>query len=254
MTQEEIFTNPTVKQVIFQIRFPSLFAIENRIDSFQEKIVDELPESALIQKQSFVWTDVVQPSERQTDPVPGVPIQKIWRFRSPKGYTVNVSLDSVDISSELHKTYKNIQSENRFRDIIQKVLESFGEVYKLRSVNRVGLRYIDECPVTKATNGSFKRYYNSVFPLDRFSLNDAEEMLFRTVNHRNGFFLTYMEFFKINNGKPTYTLDFDGFAKDVAFTECLSVTDSLHEIISNEYFATIRKPVKNFMRKDKAKK
>ena len=44
----EIFSNPTVKKVIFQIRFPNLFFIENKIGDFQLKIMGMFPESKLI--------------------------------------------------------------------------------------------------------------------------------------------------------------------------------------------------------------
>jgi hypothetical protein len=47
MVIKEIFPNPTVKQVIFQIRFPNLFYIENKIGDFQLKIMKEFPKSAI---------------------------------------------------------------------------------------------------------------------------------------------------------------------------------------------------------------
>jgi len=45
MQINEVFPNPTVKQVIFQIRFPNLFYLESKIGEYQLKIMQRFPES-----------------------------------------------------------------------------------------------------------------------------------------------------------------------------------------------------------------
>jgi hypothetical protein len=57
MVINEVFPNPTVKQVIFQIRYPNLFYIENKIGDFQLKVMREFPESALIMKQRVIFAE-----------------------------------------------------------------------------------------------------------------------------------------------------------------------------------------------------
>ena len=54
----EIFPHPTVKRVVFQIRFPNLFYIENKIGDFQMKIMKEFPQSALIFRKQVVFADI----------------------------------------------------------------------------------------------------------------------------------------------------------------------------------------------------
>jgi hypothetical protein len=58
MPSDEVFKNPTVKQVIFQITFPNLFYIENKMGEFQQKIMNEFPESVLLYRRQFAWADV----------------------------------------------------------------------------------------------------------------------------------------------------------------------------------------------------
>ena len=58
MAITEIFPYPTVKQVVFEIRFPNLFYIENKIGEFQTKIMKEFPESALLFQRKFFFADV----------------------------------------------------------------------------------------------------------------------------------------------------------------------------------------------------
>jgi hypothetical protein len=48
LEKDEVFPNPTVKTVIFQIRYPNLFYIESRIGDIQVKIMDDFPESSLL--------------------------------------------------------------------------------------------------------------------------------------------------------------------------------------------------------------
>ena len=93
MTIEEVFPNPTVKQVIFQIRYPNLFYIENKIGEFQLKIMGEFPESALLHRRSFTLVDIgpeVKTAEIESKLEKEPSGQKIWQFRSPKNFQLNV--------------------------------------------------------------------------------------------------------------------------------------------------------------------
>ena len=58
MSINEVFPNPTVKQVIFQIRFPNLFYMENKIGDLQLKIMKEFPQSALILRRQILLADI----------------------------------------------------------------------------------------------------------------------------------------------------------------------------------------------------
>ena len=58
MVINEIFPNPTVKTVVFQIRYPNLFYIENKIGEIQLKLMKEFPESALLYRQRILLADV----------------------------------------------------------------------------------------------------------------------------------------------------------------------------------------------------
>jgi hypothetical protein len=48
----EVFPNPTVKQVVFQVKFPNLFYLENKIGDFQMKIMKDYPKSELQYRRS----------------------------------------------------------------------------------------------------------------------------------------------------------------------------------------------------------
>jgi len=253
MAIEEVFPNPTVKQVIFQIRFPNLFYIENKIGDFQLRVMNEFPESTMLHRRTFTWVDMgpeakLTEIESRLEKEPTG--QKIWQFKSPKGFQLNVLGNSLDITSDYHKTY-NLEGRDKFRDIIEFVLDNFLAIVALPIVNRIGLRYIDECPLPSKENSAFKSYYNSVFPLDRFDLADAHEMDFKTIVRRGNYRLHYVESLQKVKDEYRLILDFDGFATNVSPKDYLAVTDDLHKVISDEYEMTIREPVKEYMRQPK---
>lgn len=249
MSIDEIFSNPTVKQVVFQIRFPNLFYIENKIGELQLKIMKEFPHSALLFRRRLLFADIGPEVKHEALPSPldegeG---KKIWQFKSDKNCQLNVLTDTLDISSPYHKTY-NLEGWDKFRDIIKFVLDSFFEITSIPIINRVGLRYIDECPIPSKDNITFQSYYNSIFPIDRFNLSEAKEMDFKTLIRKGDYYLRYVESLQKIGEEYKLILDFDGFAENIASEDCLVVTDKLHEIISEEYVNTIREPVYEYMR------
>jgi uncharacterized protein (TIGR04255 family) len=249
MAINEIFPNPTVKQVIFQITFPNLFYIENKIGEFQLMIMKEFPQSALLFRRQILFADIGSESklsEIPSDLEKGAG-KKVWQFTSNKNVQLHVLGNSLDITSDYHKTY-NLEGGDKFRDIIKFVLDCFLEVTKIPIINRIGLRYLDECPIPSKDNSTFKLYYNSIFPLDRFNLADAKEMSFRTVIKRDQYNLIYAELLQQKGDEYKLILDFDGFAENIDSKDYLTVTDDLHTIISEEYERTIKDPVREYMR------
>lgn len=247
MVIKEIFPNPTVKQVVFEIKFPNLFYVESKIGDFQIKIMKEFPESNLLFRRQLLFADLgpkgeFKPPMEETG-------KKVWEFKSEKKYSLNVTSSSLFIISEHHKTY-NLDGADKFRDAIEFALDNFFGVMTIPLINRVGLRYIDECPLPSKDNKTFRSHYDSVFPTGRFSVADANEMVFRTVVKRGDFNLIYMEVLQKRNDEYKLVLDFDAFAQKVKSEDCLSVADKLHEIISEEYEHTIREPVYEYMRRE----
>ena len=252
MSINEVFPNSTVKQVIFQIKFPNLFYMENKIGDLQLKIMKEFPQSKLLFRRQLLFADIGP--EGKLENIPGGSEKgtgkKIWQFKSDKNFQLNVSSDSLDITSEHHKTY-NLKGGDKFRDIIKFVLDCFFEVTSVPIINRIGLRYIDECPIPSKDNSTFISYYNSTFPLGRFNLADANEMDFKTVIRKDKYYLRYIESLRKVGDEYKLILDFDGFAENIDPEDCLTVTDDLHTIISEEYKRTIKEPVYKYMRQRK---
>jgi len=250
MAINEVFPHATVKKVIFQIRFPNLFSIENRIGDYQIYIMSEFPESGIAQSMKGFKIEIGPDGIPKTPDTESVDVEKVWQFKSEKGIILNVDTNSLTITSEYHKTYMNPESDTKFRDIIEFAVNPFLEVTRIPVLNRIGLRYIDECPIKEKTNASFTECYNSVLPITRFSIEDSEDLLSRTVVKKRDFYVNYLEHFRKKEDKYILVIDSDAYQYDVKDpSQFINISDTLHEIISTEFEETVNEPVFEYMRK-----
>lgn len=243
---DEIFKNPTVKMVIFQIQYPNLFSIEKIIGDYQESILEIFPQSSLIFSKDIFFTvgsgSQVKP-ENENDVA-----TKIWQFSTEKDVKMNIQTNSLDIVSTQHKTY-SMGDGDKFRDLIQFSLDRFFKLVRIPIINRIGLRYIDHCPILKKDNETYMSYYDTCFPLTRFSLETADTMDFKVVTKRGEYILAYRESVLTKDNEFKLILDFDGSALKAKPEDYLSITDSLHKLIADEFKRTAKEPLKEYMRK-----
>ncbi|MEP0824635.1 MAG: TIGR04255 family protein [Nitrososphaera sp.] len=251
MPIDEVFPNPTVKQVIFEIRFPNLFYIENRIGELQVRIMQEFPESSLILRRQVVLADVGPDIKIESVPEALKPeaVRKIWQFASPKNFKLNVLGDSLSITSEYHKTYNHPSSESKFRDAIAFVLRHFMDVMGIPIINRIGLRYINECPLPSKDTETYNEYYKTALNLGKFKIEDANEFTLKMELKKGDYFLNYAEALRKQDERNIVILDFDVYAKDIKSDQYLGVTDDLHDIIIETFVASVQQPIFDFMRK-----
>jgi len=242
----KIYNNPTVKQVIFQILFPNLFFIENKIPDIQLSILSEFPESALLVRYPITTVMGNKPMSQQELENDAFG-QKIWEFKNTNGFELHLTSNSLTILSKLHKTYNNEGSDYRFREIIQFVLEAFGKNINLPIVNRIGLRYSDECPVSEITTDKYSDYFDTAYNLKKNPIEYVDEMRLYLIKNIADCKIIYQEQYVPQNNPEVVILDFDGFKQNIAFKDCLDVTDRLHDLISDEYEKTIKDPLRRFM-------
>ena len=71
---------------------------------------------------------------------------------------------------------------------------------------------------------------------------------FKTRVHRGDYSLQFKEALGNDEDGDFVHLDFDGSAVDIGSSDYLKTTDSLHEMISEEYERCIKNPVYRYMR------
>jgi uncharacterized protein (TIGR04255 family) len=245
----EIFPNPTVKQVVFQIRYPNLFFLESRIGDLQLSIMSRFPTSELSLQKAVVFaqgTDQAAIQKALVESEHEGTTRKIWLFKSTDDVTVEVKQDSLTLTTTSHKSYRS--GPTPFREVINFILDAFFKTTGIPIVLRIGMRYIDECPLPELSTAKLREYYNTALPVDRFPIDGASEMAFRTQVPRGLRKLRYMETIVTSSTGQHVVLDFDASSENVPSATVLAVADELHQIIRSEFEATIKEPVLAHMR------
>jgi len=251
MVITDVFENPTVKNVVFQIVFPNLFSIENNIGNFQEKIMGEFPDSSLVFRKQIFFVDAGLTAKLGEPPTIENNEQmskKIWSFKSPKNVELNLSCDSLSIHSASHKTYNNSKSAYKFRDTIKFVVDNFLAIARIPLITRIGLRYIDECPIFTKDNKTFSESFNSAINLGKFDISKVETMEFRATVEKEGCNLIYGESLRKIDDKYKLIMDFDAFANSIKAKDYLETADRLHTVISTEFEQSIKQPIYEYMK------
>ena len=224
--------------------------METKIGDYQLKIMELFPKSSLLIQNQFLLAQqtadkTISPSENR------IQTKKIWQFKTEQeDVTLNISMDSLDITSDKHKTYNNQGADNKFRDVVAFVVDKFLEMIPLIRISRMGLRYIDECPLPEPlTTESFLEYYNTFINFSAIvDIKNVNEMgaaiVIKKADNLN---VIYKENLLKNNDAYKYTLDFDGQALNISSTEYLSKLDVLHDEITSYYHKIIKEPVIKIM-------
>ena len=246
MAKRELYADPTVKQVIFQITYPNLFSLESKMGDFQTRIFERFPQAALLYRRHFMVADLA-PGANAEEFKREEQAGKIFQFTSATKYVLSVQSNSLDITSGYHKSY-DLDDTKSFRHEIEFVLNHFLELFPLPSINRIGLRYIDRCPLSALNNDALSNNYNSALPVGRFPVQDCDEMMINVVLKKGDLRLRYQESIRSDQEGLALILDFDAFALDTPANQYLEIADALHMLIYDEYEGTIREPIRKRMR------
>ncbi|MGB6500865.1 MAG: TIGR04255 family protein, partial [Thermoplasmata archaeon] len=249
----EIYANPVVKQVAFEIRFPNLFFIETRIGEFQVEVMGDFPQSELVHRRSFMFV-AGNPDNKSIDDLAkqqaNDSTDKIWQFKSLTGTKLEISSRNLVLSSGEHRSYKNGE-EPTFRTLIKRVVDPFLKMVQLAIVLRIGFRYTNECPIFDRSTERFNQCYNSILPMSRFRLGEVANMDCAVVASAKDCQYRHLESMRLTPQGGTLVLDIDAWSENVQVEKVMDVTDLLYETISNDFKSTIKEPIIDFMRKPK---
>jgi uncharacterized protein (TIGR04255 family) len=129
-------------------------------------------------------------------------------------------------------------------------MHHFLERVPMKKFSRVGIRYIDRCPLELRTNEYFKNYYNPVINIDKYNVESIQESQVLIRTKMPDYFLLFQCAIKQVEDKYYYFLDYDGYGNDIEVGKYLAVTDKLQKAIKEEYLNHITEEFKNYMRGD----
>ncbi|HEY2820000.1 MAG TPA: TIGR04255 family protein [Candidatus Acidoferrum sp.] len=250
MPDHEVFPNPVVKTVAFEVRFPNLFFMETRIGDFQVKVMKDFPQSELVHRRSVVFWAGSDPQELAKQPT-GESVDRIWQFKSASGATkLEISTKNLVLSSEQHRSYK-YGGEDSFRAIINRVVNHFVALVQIPVALRVGFRYINECPIFNRSTEYFNQCYNSILPMSRFRLEDVVNMDCGVVTNLEKCQFRHLESMKLTADGGQLMLDLDAWTQNIPSDQVMAAADILYETIALDFRNTVKEPIIEYMRKPK---
>lgn len=248
MQQSTIYAKPTVKEVIFQVRFPQLFYIEGKIGDFQLAIMEKFPKSELLIQQQVAigFAPAQQFGSIDSNVSPSPLTSKSWSFESGNGLKVILSFNSLSITSNKHISFSSSpQADENFRNMIIFVIDAFFKsIGFLPIFTRIGLRYIDVCNNIPKTTEDFKSLFNSRLPIKYFRIEDSEDLFFSGVVNRKKAMLIYKEKITKKNNTIDFVFDFDAYKNNIKTSDYQKELDCLYEVIAEEYDSIITKKMK----------
>lgn len=243
----ELFVNPLVTQVAFEIKFPDLFYIESKIGDFQVNILEKFPKSSLAYRKQIVFANLGPNAKREEidSQIDNASSSKVWQFTSEDAQ-IEITSNSLVVMSQKIKKYSSVDG---FREVAHFVVDKFFEIATIPTINRIGLRYINECPISTLTDTDFRSKYNSVLPITRFSIADTSEALYRTVVKQRDLHLIYLESLVKKDNNHYLLLDLDSFLNNIPSVNYLNKIDELHEAVRVQFFKTLKQPIIELMRR-----
>lgn len=237
----EIFTRAPLSEVAYQIRFPSMFYIPQAIGEFQIKIMDDFPKASQLLTTQFSIEDGVPKFPG------GKPIQS-WQFETENEKTkVIIKLDSVLVSSMEYNSYDQSPGM-KFRDLISRIINEFLQKFPIKKFTRIGLRYVDHCPLDEKTNEYFKKYYVPKFDIENYKIDNLIDSRISLRTRRDNYNLLFQCRIAKIKDIYKYIMDFDAYAENVESANYLSITDDLRKLNKSEFYSCITEDFKQYMR------
>lgn len=192
--ENEIYKNDPLVETVFEIRFPGEPAIECNRDKFYEKIRNDYP--------GVLVPNFIQGVALATEP---------YRFeRKDRTNGVMLSINKIAVYCKKYEGFKFFKKET------MRILSIFGEFFKIKKLNRTGLRYINIIPFTREKNIiPIKNYLNIQIKLPKSMSTDFKNLSMIFVSQTEGGNITTRiePVISENQTEEAIMLDFD-YAKE----------------------------------------
>lgn len=232
---QKVFPNPPVREVAFEIRFNPLLKVQRDVADFQERIVRGYPSYS--RERLLIDADEVD----------------AWRFTSEDGaHTIRLSERSFGFITNRYSSFENYKSELLAR------LAVFTDVFAVKIVKRVGLRYINNIPV-EIDSGQrlLSEYVNPLIDLQRFRVEELTRFACEVRLRKDKGNLTIRTgLINIPPGVTgtvqrgsVYILDLDFYDERELAIPTSELLDEFHREIQDEFLAHLKEEYLRIMEK-----
>lgn len=234
---QKVFPNSPIREVAFEIRFAPLLRVQRDLADFQQRIVSDYPAYA---------TEVLTLNGEQV---------QAWRFTSEdRSRTIRVSEKSFGFITNQYESFELYKSE------LFRRLESFTTVFDIKSIKRVGLRYINNILLRlKEESLPFTDYVIPVIDAKKMKAEEitqfACELRLRkkigTLTIRTGLIEVPAEIAKRAEERGIYILDLDLYATGTLPLPSSELLEEFHKEIQVEFLTHIKEQYLSVMEMSK---
>lgn len=210
----EEFPWSPLKEVDFEIRFPSALRIMDQIAGFQDSIRLEFPRAQEMRDESG---------------------NHAWSFVNPEsGQQVRVAADSFAVITKAHRSYRYL------RPLLARLTSGFLKQYELEQVTRVGLRYLNQYGLGGSPTQAFAEYFVPDYSTALFSSHEIRQYVLQAhLDFEDEEMVVRSLVAAVPNREPLeffYALDMDAFINAQTSSEAIfDRLDALHDHIYREF-------------------
>lgn len=226
----EVYANPPLVETIFEIRFQPELAIECNKDKFYEQIRNIYPKVSL---------PVVIDGK-------AVPLEP-YRFDRDDGtYGIMLAIDKIAFYCKKYEGF------NQFKMEVLKVLSIFGNMFKIKKLDRAGLRYINIIPFAREKDIiPIENYLNVKIHLPKPFQSEFKHLGLIFVSQTDGGSITTRiePAMSLDKTQEAILLDFD-YAKDenLNFQSIKEYIEESHQHTKNLFEGLITEDYRKVMR------
>ncbi len=228
---DEVFPDPAVREVSFEIRFPPRLRVNAELWKLQDRLVEQYPnvstESVFVQ--------------------PGGGVLNLSVFQNPTtGRCIKVSQENFIVAFTKYTRFED------FKDEVAHKTGVFCETFGVTGLLRVGLRYVNNIGLpAAASTGLLLKYVRPFTDFDRVDIENVDQFLNEVrLRHFNHFVtLRGVLLPPLQDGRRIYVLDIDchSFAQHTQ-ADISALLDRYHDSAQEFFLDHITDEYKNVMR------
>jgi uncharacterized protein (TIGR04255 family) len=227
--------HPPLSEVVFEINFPRLFAVENRIADYQQRLLEMYPDSGdefVLHLPPAVAFGKGPKPEGNVTPVRSFVFKNKANSRVVR---VSVVYFNLLISDYLHF--------DDYKRALMAALNPAIEIFQLSRVERIGLRYINKIPIPKRDAArAYREYVRSPIDTKLFTPHQINSFLTeisidlaknKKLTIRSGLLPIVSD-----SDSQTYLVDLDCSSPESVILSApgiVSLLDEYHESIESEF-------------------
>lgn len=227
---DEVFPHPPIREVAFEIRFAPRLRINAELWKLQDAIVGEYPTVG---------------SEGMLAPSGGMVPVNVFQNHSV-GRTIKVSQENFVLAFTRYTCFED------FKEEALKRIRKFCDIFEVRSLLRIGLRYVNNIVIPRADSAaSLLRFVRPVLDFDRVSIDEIDQFVTEVRMQRRGHNVTVRGALltPIEDGRRVYVLDIDCHSRQQhVASEVESLLDVYHEGVQMVFLEHVTEEYKNIMR------